>query len=155
MKTWEIVPAAPEYVPAIAAHMREADRREVWASHRHRPAEALDCALRRSELAWTCFVHGKPAFMWGVTRQGSLLSRVGAPWLLGTESLYAVRREFMRQSRAYVERMQERFPRLENYVHAENKLSMRWLKWCGFVLDAVPVIINDAEFLLFWRDADV
>lgn len=155
MKVWEIRPAAPEHIADLAAGMREADRREVWASHRHRPAEALEQALRRSELAWTCFVRGRPAFMWGVARQGSLISRVGAPWLLGTESLYAVRREFLRQSRAYVERMQGRFPRLENYVHAQNGFSIHWLKWCGFVLDDIPELINDAEFLLFWRDADV
>jgi RimJ/RimL family protein N-acetyltransferase len=52
--------------------------------------------------------------------------------------------------------MQERFPRLENYVHAKNKLSIRWLKWCGFTLDMeVPELINDEEFYLFWRNGHV
>ena len=155
MTIWEIVPALPEHIDAVAADMRAEDRREIWASHRHTPAEALQRSLGRSELAWTCFVHGVPAFMWGVSRQGSLISRVGAPWLLGSERIYAVRREFLKQSRAYVDLMQERFPRLENYVHAENALSIRWLKWCGFVLDDIPELINDEDFFLFWRDANV
>lgn len=155
MKVWEIVPAAPEHIEVIAANMREADRREVWASHRHTPGQALERSLGRSELAWTCFVHSQPAFMWGVSRQGSLISRTGAPWLLGTSAIFEVRREFLKQSRAYVDLMQERFPRLENFVHAENRLSIRWLKWCGFVLDDIPELINYEDFFLFWREADV
>ncbi|MDR2488772.1 MAG: hypothetical protein LBD42_04695 [Desulfovibrio sp.] len=155
MKIWKIVPALPEHIPAIAARMREEDRREVWASHRHTPGQALENGLARSELAWTCFVHGKPAFMWGAARQGSLISRTGAPWLLGTEGIYMVRREFLKQSRAYVELMQKRFPRLENFVHAENRLSIRWLQWCGFVLDDIPELINDEDFFMFRRNADV
>jgi hypothetical protein len=155
MSIWEVIPAAPEHIPAIAADMREADKREVWASHRHSPAQALESALARSELAWTCLVHARPAFMWGVARQGSLISFVGAPWLLGTPDILTVLTEFLRQSPAYVDRMQERFPRLENFVHAENRLSIRWLQWCGFSVDDVPELINGEDFFLFWRDAHV
>lgn len=154
MKIWQIAPAAPEHIMAIAVAMRDEDRREVWASHRHTPGEALQRALIRSELAWTCFVRGVPAFMWGVARKGSLISETGAPWLLGTNAILDVRREFLKQSRAYVERMQERFSRLENHVHAGNRLSIRWLKWCGFALDDIPELINDEDFFLFWRDAE-
>ena len=152
MTIWEIVPALPEHIDAVAADMRAEDRREIWASHRHTPAEALQRSLGRSELAWTCFVQGVPAFMWGVSRQGSLISRVGAPWLLGSERIYAVRREFLKQSRAYVERMQAHFPYLENRVHAANHFSMRWLKWCGFTVNDTPEMINGESFYSFWRE---
>jgi hypothetical protein len=132
--------------------MREADRREVWASHRHTPEEALRESLSLSELAWTCLVEGVPAFMWGVGRKGSLISRTGAPWLLGTEAIRRVSREFLRQCPLYVARMQERFPVLENFVHAENRLSIRWLKWCGFTLGEKPLRINGEDFYLFRRE---
>ena len=46
MSIWEIVPALPEHIDAVAADMRPEDRREIWASHRHTPAEAL----QRKEL---------------------------------------------------------------------------------------------------------
>ena len=152
MSAWKIFPAHPAHIPPIAEHMRPADAREVMASHGHTPWEALAASLVRADLAWTCFVDGEPAFMWGVTRQGSLLSATGAPWLLGTPALLKVQREFLRQSRAYVERMQERFSRLENYVHAENAVSRRWLAWCGFSVDAAPVKINGENFYKFWRN---
>lgn len=154
-RIWQIVPAAPEHIPALAVDMREADRREVWASHRHTPGQALEKSLARSELAWTCLIEGRSAFMWGVARLGSMISEKGAPWLLGTPAIAGVSRDFLRQSPFYVAQMQERFPRLENFVHAENRLSIRWLQWCGFTIDDVPELINDEDFFLFWRDAYV
>jgi hypothetical protein len=96
MRIWDVLPALPEHIPAIAADMREADRREVWASHRHTPEEALRGSLARSELAWTCIISGTPAFMWGVCRIGSLISDRGAPWLLGTAGIRKMRGAFMR-----------------------------------------------------------
>jgi len=98
-----------------------------------------------------------PAFMWGVARLGSMISIKGAPWLLGTNLFFQahrqLHREFLRQCPAYVDRMQARFPRLENYIHAKNRLSIRWLHWCGFSLDYEPKVINGEDFFLFWRDA--
>jgi hypothetical protein len=166
MITWTVVPAAPEHIPAIARDMREADRREIWASHRHTPEEALEYALERSDLAWTCLlsapaagadaspVDGTPTFMWGAARLGSIITLKGSPWLLGTDAIRKVQLEFLRQCPAFVERMNRRFPRLENFVHAENALSIRWLKWCGFTLEEeAPEVINGEDFFQFWRDA--
>ena len=154
MRIWEIVNADSAHIPAIAANMREADRREVWASHRHTPEQALRMSLVCSTVAWTCLVEGSPAFMWGVVRRGSIFSDVGVPWLLGTDAIFKVSREFLKQSRAYVDRMQEGFLRLENHVHSGNTLSIRWLRWCGFSIDMdIPELINDEDFYLFWRES--
>lgn len=156
MTLWKVAEAVPAHIPAIAADMREADRVEVWASHRHAPAQALASSLEKSELAWTCLVEGIPAFMWGVARLGSLISRKGSPWLLGTNLFFRAHRrlhgEFLRQCPAYVERMQARFPRLENFVHAKNRLSVRWLRWMGFTVETAATVINDEPFFLFWRE---
>ena len=155
MTAWRIIPAEAAHIAPIAAHMREADRREVMASHGHTPGEALAASLARSDLAWTCLVNGEPAFMWGAARTGSLITRTGAPWLLATPAIYQVRRAFLRFSRFYVEQMQARFPRLANYVHAANRLSVRWLAWCGFRVETEPVRFNGESFRFFWREAHV
>ena len=198
MTHWRIVPALPSHIPCIAAHMRDADRREVWASHRHTPEEALRTSLDYAEInrAWTCllsvgfFSSGKevkadrggvdssvhdspdccgltphdgkspaemvPAFMWGVSRTGSILSTTATPWLLGTDAIRLVARDFLRHSRGYVYEMQRGFERLENYVHAENVLSRRWLIWCGFTIEMnAPVFFNGEVFYPFWREGDV
>ncbi|MDL2267174.1 hypothetical protein LJC46_04205 [Desulfovibrio sp. OttesenSCG-928-G15] len=153
MRIWEIVPAAAEHIPAIAANMREADRREVWASDRWTPEEALWKSLEASSLAWACIVYDVPSFMWGVSRKGSILSDTGVPWLLGTGAIYDVGREFLRQSRSYVDRMQAGYSRLENIVHAENALSLRWLRWCGFTVEKDSIERNGEKFFPFWRES--
>lgn len=155
MIVWRIIPADAAHIAPIAADMREADRREVWASHRHEPEQALAASLELSDLAWTCLVDDVPAFMWGAARQGSLITLTGSPWLLATPRMDMVRRDFLRRSRFYVERMQARFPRLENHVHAANRLSLRWLKWCGFSVADAPTMLNNEPFYLFWRNAHV
>jgi hypothetical protein len=145
------VKALPEHIPEIAAHMRDADRREVWAYRRHTPEQSLRFSLSRSLVAWTGIIDGNPAAMWGVGGS-SLLSFTGTPWLLATDALLDVRRPFLLHSRAFVRNMLHLFTRLENHVHAENTQAIRWLRWCGFTIDDVPEEFNGEDFFLFWRD---
>ena len=153
MKRWRIETAAWEHVAPIAANMREEDRREVWASDRHTPLESLTLSFNRAELAWSCFVDDAPAFMWGVCVPGGMMSFTGVPWLLGTNAIHEVAIEFLKQSVPFVDLMQSRFPRLANCVHAQNRLSIRWLKWCGFTVEKTQVERNGEMFFPFWRVA--
>jgi hypothetical protein len=114
--------------------MREADRNEVWASHRHTPLEALSSSFKRSSLVWTINHEGMPVAMFGVASMGALCD-TGYPWLLGTDKMYEIIIEFLRWSRYYVQKMQEPYERLENWVDVRNTKSARWLKWCGFTLE--------------------
>jgi hypothetical protein len=154
MKPWRIEQATPEHIPAVAAHMREADRREVWAYSRHKPEEALRVSLSRSLFARTVIVDGLPVLMYGVGVP-ALLGSTGSPWLLATDAVYEVLFSFLKYSRVVVRHMQSLFPRLENYVHADNALSVRWLRWCGFSIDDTPELFNGEPFYLFWRNSDV
>jgi hypothetical protein len=152
MKNWSIEKALPEHIPAIAANMREADRREVWAYSRHTPEVALRVSLSRSRAAWTGIIDGRPELMWGVAAP-SLLSSVGNPWLLSSDAYRKVSRDFLLHSRKFVRHMLTLFDRLENYVHAENELAIRWLRWCGFGFNWEPVQFNGEDFYRFWRFA--
>lgn len=150
---YQVLPAAPEHILHLAANMRPADRREVWASHRHTPYEALALSLDRSERAWTALIDGQPALMWGVAREKGWKRDQGIPWLLATGELERQgAREFIRLSRDYVRLLQKGFRRLENYVHAENEISIRWLSWCGFTVEVEAVEVNKHLFYLFWRE---
>ena len=152
MKRWRVKRAKPEHIPCIAENMRESDRREVWASNRRTPLEALTLSLQHAELAFTAFIDGVPALMWGVGAPAGLLSVVGVPWFLGTDAIREVIRDFLKYSPRFVQMMQDRFPRLENHVHARNRLSIRWLTHCGFTLDSEPTEINGEAFFKFWRE---
>jgi len=156
MLNYHIAWATADEIPHLAAHIRKADRQEVWLSHKQAPLEALEFSLKNSERAWTAFVDEAPLMMWGVSRVGSLLSMKGVPWMLAADGFNdkKVQREFLKQSRFAVDLLQRGFRRLENCVHADNKLSVRWLKWCGFTVNETePVKVDGADFYLFWREA--
>lgn len=151
MLEYEIVTADNSHLLPLAADMREADRREVWASHRDKPYEALSRSLKASDRAWTALVGGRPVLIWGVARSGCLLSEKGSPWMLGTNELPQYWLEFLRQSRGWVEKMQKGYALLENYVHGANEISIRWLKWCGFQMAEEATVFNREIFYRFWR----
>lgn len=59
-----------------------------------------------------------------------------------------VRHDFLRYCPHFVDAMQSAFPRLENFVHVENRLSIRWLKHLGFTVDEeMPEVMNGEDFL--------
>ena len=181
---YRVVPACCEHIPALAARMRAADRREVMASHGLGPLEALRGSLERSTMAWTLLIDDVPAGMAGVCPAGETPGPAGEtpgltgetpgltgetpgpagetpgltgrPWLLATPDMERVPAVFLaRLSRLYAADMLRRFSRLENRVHAGNRLSIRWLRWCGFTIADVPERINGEDFFPFWRDAHV
>ncbi len=153
---YRVVVASTAHIPHLAENMRPADRREVMASHGHSPMEALRGSLERSATAWTLMIDDAPAAMAGVRPAGGIISPIGRPWLLATPDMERAPRTLLaRWSRLYVGTMLRLFPRLENWVHADNRHSIRWLKWCGFTIDDVPERINGDDFFLFWRNAHV
>ena len=82
----EIIPASADHIPAIAAHVREADRAELWAASCSTPEQALARSLGASRLAWTGTIDGVPVCMFGVA-PASILGDVGRPWMIGTDHL--------------------------------------------------------------------
>ena len=56
----------------------------------------------------------------------------GSPWLLGTDKLIDTKKEFIPQAKEWVERINGDYPLLLNYVHADNAVSIKWLKSLGF-----------------------
>lgn len=130
MASTEIRPARPEDVEPIAADMREADRREVWASSLATPRLALERSLAASAVAWTGLVDGRPAAMFGAAPLSELSGR-GSAWLLGARALAIIPRDFLLRSKDMVGLMLERFPVLTNLVDARNAASLRWLRWLG------------------------
>ena len=155
-RNWQIVPAHAAHTGYIARHMRGIDRREVWAFHRHTPQEALDYSLAASQrgkgIAWTCLVDDRPAFMFGVAPDPfENMLDVGRAWLLATNDIYRIAKSFVQHSKFYVDEMQRRFDFLSNYVHCKNVVSQRWLKWCGFEIDAVPSMVDGEDFYYFCR----
>lgn len=144
-----------EAVKLIAANMRQADVDEVWASHRHTPIEAVMDSWNVSMYSVVVMVNNTPCVIMGLLNC-DLLSGTGIPWLLGTEKALKHAREFLRLSPPVIEEMLNVCPRLFNYVHVNNKVSIRWLEWLGFIIDKpVPYGSNDELFHKFHLERSV
>ncbi len=145
----EVEVATPAHVLALARHLRDADRAEIWAAAGVEPAEALDRSLAASPLAWTALMDGTPACMFGVGKGGP---DWGRPWMLGTDLVERHASAFLRRCHGRVAAMQDSYPLLINHVDARNATSLRWLGWLGFTIGtAAPWGVFGLPFHPFWR----
>ena len=144
-----IIPAEFHHIAPIAIHMRQADRDEVAASSGRSPFEAIAYSLDRSTVARTVLIDGVPAGMFGCGDL-SVLTRSGAPWLLGTDDLALAPLAFLRASIDWRDKLFERYDSLRNLVDDRNTASIRWLQWLGFRFsDPIPVGKAGLPFRLF------
>lgn len=145
----DIVHATPAHAAHVAAHMRDADRAEVWATARLTPAEALAGSIRSTPAPLAGLVDGVPLCVFGIAPRG-LLSGEGVPWLLGTDDIRRHRRQFLPESRLVLGVIARGFDLLVNHVDARNSLSIRWLSWLGFQIHpAEPFGVDRLPFHRF------
>lgn len=71
------------------------------------------------------------------------------PWLVATDELEKHPVMFYRASKPVITEMKERYDWLENWIDEDNKLTIRWLEWAGFSIDA-PGIVHGFR-RLFWK----
>jgi len=125
-------------VDYVCTHMRQDDRLEIWASHRRTPKQAaIVCGTASPYIA---LVDGVPCIIFGCFG--------GTPWLLATPLIQTIGVRFIRGSKAIVDQWLDQYKVLENYVHADNEISIQWLKWLGFSLEET-IIVNDEKFIRF------
>ena len=125
------IPATMAHVIELAATMREADRREIWASDRQLPLGALSISLRESERAWSTFFDGEIAMMYGVRRipeaEGSMMV-----WFLSSTVVDRYPITFWRACKEGLPKLLEEYPVLCNMVDARYEQSVRWVRRLGF-----------------------
>ena len=122
----------------LAANMRASDVDEVHACGHIDLLWVVERSVARSLLCWSAFADGQLACIIGCAPV-SITGGIGSPWMLGTPVVDVNRRVLVRRTPHYIGRMLQAFPHLLNFVHAENRTSVRWLKSLGFTLhEAAP-----------------
>lgn len=134
----EIVPATLAHAEAMAPHLRQADRDEIWAASMSLPADSLRNGVMASRDAWAGLIDGEVACLFGVAPQ-SLMTGSGYAWMLATPLIERHQLLFLRRCRPMVAEMLCGFNYLHNYVDARNAKAIRWLRWLGFTIhDPAP-----------------
>lgn len=134
-------------IVAMKDRLRKPDVNEVWASHHHTPEEALKLSFVLSSRCFTIETKRQPIAMFGVVPKTLLGSDRATIWLLATDELKTVRRKFLLGCRSFINGMLKEYLILENYIDARNTESIRWLKWCGAIIEEAKPM--GAENLLF------
>jgi hypothetical protein len=121
----------------VAPRLRIADLQEVSASLGESPISVLEEGIAESDPCYAVTDKaGSVLALFGVVPQVGD-EGVGRIWLLGSQELVAERFYFARNSRLWVDCLQDRYSVLWNWVDARNEVHIRWLKWCGFTLTGV------------------
>lgn len=138
-----------EDIKYIAENMRGADALEVWEMSRHTPLQSIEEGLKLSKFSSVAVINGTPCAVFGLVIV-DILTGTGVPWLLGTDYAVQQKRVFLKYCKQGLYQMLCTCPNLFNYVHAENRISVRWLKYMGFKVEkALPIGANGALFHKF------
>lgn len=112
------------------AQAMTADSKDVAERLGYTPLKALWSSYRKSIICKTALINGKVSAIWGC--YGVLFADTGQPWLIVAPSVedYPFRTAFIYKKE--LEKMQELFPILEEFVPADNEKSIRLLQLMGF-----------------------
>lgn len=152
-KSVVVVEATQAHVEQLAPRLRQTDALEM---RRASGLSAFDGLKRAVDVSFSChavIVNGQVEAIMGVARAG-VMATTGCPWLLMAETAPDHKDVFRDLVPKVIEYWQSLFDHLENWVDAENKIALRWLKRIGFTLDAEPVPYGRAQtpFYRFeWR----
>ena len=139
-----------ELLQYVEDNMREIDKLECREMSGNSPIDALNKGIELSQYATVVVIDNEPCAVVGLSIV-SAVNGLGVPWLLATESAVRNKRVFVNNAKQGVDDMRTVCPNLVNYVHEDNKLSIRWLKWMGFTIEeSQPLGFNGAMFRRFY-----
>lgn len=132
-------------VVLLADDIREEDRKEIWHIARKTPQQAFMDGYHHSDTPFVIEYMGKPIAMFGVS---GFKGDRGFPWMLGTNGINRIKKQFLRECRDHVEIMHQNYPILGNVVWSKNKTHIDWLKWLGFVFQESVQMGPDKELFI-------
>ena len=140
-------PSVIEDAAELALTMRQADRTEIALAGSPSPYDSLMRGIVNSSAPTTIVgPEGDVVAMGGCVQLAPL---VGCPWLLASDGLMGIKRDFLRDCRPELLRLHGSFPTLYNEVWEGNAVHIRWLRWLGFTVADQPG--TRPHFLPFWR----
>jgi hypothetical protein len=110
--------------------LRPADLLEIEQAG-YTPRRSLEQGFRCSLPCLSVEVEDRCCGMFGVVSDGRY-ERAGNIWFLGTPRIEKVKVQFLRESEKWLEEITRNYRSVSNYIHQDNTLHIKWLKWLGF-----------------------
>ncbi|MEA4834961.1 MAG: hypothetical protein VB133_07500 [Anaeromusa sp.] len=124
-----------KYFAALAASMRNDDRQEALAMLGMSGAPALYLSMYCSQEMYIAEMDDVPLCAWGVCRTNG----INLIWFIASQEIEQHKRELLTLTRPRFEALLQKYGRLENFVDARSKKSLRFIRWLGFTINLEPV----------------
>lgn len=118
-------------VLSVILKLRPSDKKEIMLATGKQPAGEIIKSWNDSIKKWVVLKDDTPVALFGVDAVDCLR---GSPWFVATEEIGTIKAFLLKNSFKYINEMKKGFNVLSNVVSAENKVSINWLKWCGFTV---------------------
>tara|TARA_R110000868_G_scaffold48138_2_gene156827 strand:- start:1138 stop:1671 length:534 start_codon:yes stop_codon:yes gene_type:complete len=143
----------PEDCFRLAPNLKQLDRYEValWGMD---PLQALLVPFRFkkfNEHTYTVFdIDHNVVAIFGVTP--SLNDpKIGRIWLLSSDLLEENLFYFVKSNKKWLRYLEEDYNYISNYITEEQKTSIKWLKWQGFIFAKKPMLVKNVKVLYFYK----
>lgn len=140
-------PSIHEDAAELALSMRQADRTEIALAGSSGPYDSLMRGIVNSVNPTT--ILGPQGAVVAIGGCVQLAPQLGCPWLLASDGLLEIKRDFLRDCKPELIKLHGAFPTLYNEVWEGNTLHIRWLRWLGF--NVADHHGTRPHFLPFWR----
>ena len=117
---------------AMAPNLRLADQREAISGTGLSPDDALYMSVRHSDQFWVGWDDNVPIAIFGYIDSSSDEGTAANVWLLGTDRVKAVRWQFLRKSKEWMDRVAANYDILWAVSDSRNKVHQKWYEWLGF-----------------------
>lgn len=150
----KLVEPTHDILQYLADNMRESDVKELKASSGHDPLTVMVMGVQASEYSHVFAFDDVPVGIIGL----AILPQIpefGSPWMVGTDGITKNPVTFIKLMKEEMSRMISVRQQLINYVHVENKESIRFLSLMGFTIGEPEVFGVAGElFRKFYKGID-
>lgn len=140
-----------EDIVELIDNIREIDRLEVWYLNALEPEAAIRQSVEESEFCAAARLEetGELICIYGVSSI-SILGKVGAPWMLGTDAVAKIPFGLVRRTRHAVKSvLRNRYDLLINTIWDKNEATKRYLRACGFKFGPVHKTLGGEPYRRF------
>lgn len=111
----------------IGSNLREQDALEMYNYDRSSPIQAVINSFNRSMIAMSVEHNNQVVAMFGIM----IIDEVPVLWMLTTSGLKNIGRNFVRNTKSWINKMLEIYPELIGYCDLRNQESIKWLSYSG------------------------